>query len=73
MITTSESNIIKNALRGIDYEKVILFGSRARGDNRHDSDFDIMVVVPQNISIQDKFRIQKIIRTNLAIKLLYAE
>ncbi len=38
--------IIEEARRlGITVEKVILFGSRARGEAREDSDWDILVVV----------------------------
>lgn len=70
MITAEEKYIIKNALKGIDYDKIILFGSRARGDNRKDSDFDLMIVVPQNISINEKFKIQKNIRSFLAKSLI---
>ncbi len=70
MITNEQKNIIKKALEGIDYEKIILFGSRARGDNRTDSDFDLMIIVSKNISIYDKFKLQKIIRSSLAKSLL---
>ncbi|MEO8210144.1 MAG: nucleotidyltransferase domain-containing protein [bacterium] len=73
MITAKEKNIIKNSLNGIDYEKLILFGSRARGDNRKDSDYDLMVVVSKNISIHEKFKIQKILRTYLAENLMDAD
>lgn len=34
--------------REINFEKVVLFGSRARGDNDFDSDIDIAVIVPGN-------------------------
>ncbi len=27
---------------------IVLFGSRARGDARHSSDYDLLVIVPQN-------------------------
>lgn len=50
MITANEKYIIKNALKGIDYEKIILFGSRARGDNRKDSDFDLMIIFKSDLS-----------------------
>jgi len=40
---------------GIDVEEVILFGSRARGDFREDSDWDILVVVTQDID-RDTYR-----------------
>ena len=34
---------------GLEVERVILFGSRARGDAREDSDYDILVVVKGSI------------------------
>ncbi len=34
---------------GVDVEKIILFGSRARGDHNEDSDWDVLVVVRQSI------------------------
>ncbi len=34
---------------GVDVEKIILFGSRARGDHSEDSDWDVLVVVRQSI------------------------
>ena len=34
---------------GIGVEKIILFGSRARGDYREDSDYDILVVVKERL------------------------
>jgi len=73
MISKEQKNIIKKALEGIEYEKIILFGSRARGDNRKDSDFDLMVVVPKNLLIEDKFKIQKILRTTLAKRFIDAD
>lgn len=32
--------------RELEYEKIVLFGSRARGDNDFDSDIDIAVIMP---------------------------
>jgi predicted nucleotidyltransferase len=34
--------------------RVLLFGSRARGDNNKDSDFDVLVITPQNLSDSKK-------------------
>ena len=30
-------------------ERIILFGSRARGDNKPDSDYDLVVVMPEGV------------------------
>lgn len=40
--------IVRRIVQVIDPEKVILFGSRARGDTRPDSDFDLMVIKESN-------------------------
>jgi predicted nucleotidyltransferase len=34
--------------------KVLLFGSRARGDYNKDSDFDIMIITPQTLASEEK-------------------
>ncbi len=36
-------NLIKKILENNDIEYAALFGSRARGDNRPDSDYDILI------------------------------
>ena len=38
------SEMVKEVVRAIDPEGIILFGSRARGDHREDSDIDLMIV-----------------------------
>ncbi len=35
---------------GVSVERIVLFGSRARGDYREDSDYDILVVVRNKLS-----------------------
>ena len=42
---------------GVEVEKIILFGSRARGDAREDSDYDILVVVKGEISWRTRMRL----------------
>lgn len=37
--------IVDTVTRAFDVEKIFLFGSRARGDSRGDSDYDLLVVV----------------------------
>ena len=68
MISKEQKNIIKKALEGIEYEKIILFGSRARGDNREDSDFDLMVVVPDGLTREKKMNISSVVVKKLAHK-----
>jgi len=41
--------------RGIEIEKIILFGSRARGDCRRESDWDVLVVTKEKL----KWRLRK--------------
>jgi predicted nucleotidyltransferase len=46
---SSELQAVQMALAGIQPrpERLVLFGSRARGDARPDSDIDLLVVMPQ--------------------------
>ena len=37
--------MVKRIVDGFKPEKIILFGSQARGDARHDSDYDLLVVM----------------------------
>jgi type III restriction enzyme len=37
--------IVDRIVKAVDPEKIVLFGSRARGDNRPDSDIDLLVIV----------------------------
>ena len=38
------AEIVRRIVEAVDPDKIILFGSRARGDNRPDSDFDLLVI-----------------------------
>ncbi len=52
---------IKELVKAIDPEaEVILFGSRARGDARDDSDWDILILTPRtvNLKVEQVFRHQ---------------
>lgn len=42
-LPTSIKNLVKYVVEQVQPNQVILFGSRARGDNRENSDFDIVV------------------------------
>jgi len=39
----------------IEIDKIILFGSRARGDYREDSDWDILIVTKEKLDKKTKF------------------
>lgn len=48
---TPELDLIVKELKPYNPNKVILFGSRARGDNQPDSDFDLAIIknnIPKN-------------------------
>lgn len=42
-------NLIKSVVKEIDPIKILIFGSWARGDNKPDSDIDLLVVMPDGI------------------------
>ena len=46
--------------------EIILFGSRAREEFRDDSDYDIMVVVPFEIDVKEKMKLNSKMRKLLA-------
>ena len=60
--------IIKAELekRGIHLEKIILFGSRARGDFKPDSDWDFLVVVDREMDPRQRREIIGEIKIKLA-------
>ncbi len=49
---------------GLRVERIILFGSRARGEQREESDYDILVVVKE-IGWKDIFKLQSWLRVKL--------
>jgi len=51
--------------RKIGVSKIIIFGSRARGDYKKDSDWDFLVIVDKEIEHREKREIASEIRKNL--------
>ncbi len=62
------SRIIKGELeaRGLRILKMVLFGSRAKGSNRPDSDWDILVVIDKKMKFTEKWEIIDAIKIRLA-------
>ena len=55
MVAQPIQNTIKNTVRSIIPDaRVLLFGSMARGDNNTFSDYDVLVITPHTIPLEDK-------------------
>ncbi len=52
---------------GYEVERIILFGSRARGDYKEGSDWDFFVVIDRNIFKEDMKMILRNIRRRMAV------
>ncbi|MEM1610720.1 MAG: nucleotidyltransferase domain-containing protein [Sulfolobales archaeon] len=50
---------------GVEVERIILFGSRVRGEEREGSDWDVLVVVKGNMSWKVFFKLQSRLRMRL--------
>lgn len=54
-------------MKKYEYKSIILFGSRARQDYQEQSDYDLLIIMKNNIEIQDLRKIQMEIRKELAL------
>lgn len=67
-----KEEIIRKAVEGILGEhkikvlKIILFGSRARGDYKERSDWDLLIVVDKKLLREERLKISHLIRKTLA-------
>lgn len=52
--------------KGINIKRIILFGSRARGDFKTNSDWDLLIVLGKQVSREEKKEIAHKIRKELA-------
>jgi len=60
------NSIIKDTVKRIfPNSKVLLFGSQARGDFKENSDYDLLVIIEEELSPSDKMPYRTIIRKNL--------
>jgi len=58
---------IKEVIKNIFPDcRMILFSSRSRENFESQSDYDILVIVKNNLNIKDKFQYENIIRKHLA-------
>lgn len=60
--------LLKDILRdlGVNVYKVVLFGSRARGEYTSASDYDFLVIIENPMSLSEKRRITSFIRMHMA-------
>ena len=68
MMSNEAQKSIKEVLSQLDYDRIILFGSRARDDFSERSDYDILIVLRNNITIEEKMRLSTHLRKNLPKK-----
>lgn len=72
----NKRNLIKQTIEsifekeGVKIIKVILFGSRARGNYRKGSDWDLLVIVEKNLSRSEKIKLGHLVRKELANQLI---
>ena len=76
---TQELRVIKDVIisesreEGVEVKGIILFGSRARGDYREDSDWDLLVVVGGSLSREAIRRLQYRIYKSLSKNRIYCD
>ena len=66
-------NIILNVVSKYNYSTIILFGSRAKNEYWENSDYDILVIMNEEMDIIDLRKIQQNIRKELALKNIDAD
>jgi predicted nucleotidyltransferase len=70
MIAGCVRELIKQSLSSIPYEKVIVFGSRARGEGTSQSDFDLLVILKDATRIREKINLSTMLRKSLASRMI---
>ena len=49
MVKRNLGILLKGMLQGHNYEEIILFGSRTRGDSSEKSDYDFMIIMKNKL------------------------
>lgn len=65
--------IILDVVSIYNYDSIILFGSRARNEYKEDSDYDLLIVMKEELNISELRKIQADIRKRLALKNIDAD
>jgi uncharacterized protein len=73
MTAKSLQKNIRKYIGRVAYDKVILFGSRARGTYTDESDFDILLVLKRNTTLQRKIRLSTTLRKRFAENMIDAD
>lgn len=73
MISRALRKNIRETLNPIDYESLILFGSRARGDYTSESDFDLLVILKNIIPLHEKINLSTQLRKRFAERMIDAD
>lgn len=73
MISRVLQKKIKDSLSKITYEKIILFGSRSRNDYTKQSDIDLLIVLKDNTSLNNKIYLSTQVRKRLASEMIDAD
>lgn len=68
MLDKNLSKKIKDVIKDVPYQKLILFGSYSRGTNTQNSDIDLLLVTRKNILIRQKMDLATRLRKQFAEK-----
>jgi len=66
MMNDKIRNIIESNLNGYTLERIILFGSRARGDFDINSDYDLYLVLREKLNREQKIKLMDLLSGKLA-------
>ncbi|MCP4452587.1 MAG: nucleotidyltransferase domain-containing protein [Planctomycetes bacterium] len=64
---------IKDVVASVAYDRIVLFGSHARGDNTEQSDVDVLVILKRALPMPDRIRLSTELRAKFAERLVDAD